>query len=315
MKPKILISSCLGFEKCRYNGDVINFELLGMMKEYIDFIPICPEVAIGLTIPRDNLRIIKKGDNYLLVQPTTNKDFTNDMIDYANKVSEDIKDIDGIILKGRSPSCGIKDVKVYAGISNSPVIEKTRGIFADVLLEKYDHLPVEEEGRLLNLEIREHFFTKLYVLFEYKNIRKSNSITTLTNFHANNKYLYFAYDQMQKNRLGKIVANHDRKEISEVYDEYFKELNLLFSKLPTKKNYINSFLHIFGYFSKDISKEERKFFLELIDKYKKNQIERTSISNVLKSYVIKFNIGYLLDQTIFSPFPEGLISLKDSSVK
>jgi uncharacterized protein YbgA (DUF1722 family) len=120
---------------------------------------------------------------------------------------------------------------------------------------------------------------------------------------------------MQKNRLGKIVANHDRKEISEVYDEYFKELNLLFSKLPTKKNYINSFLHIFGYFSKDISKEERKFFLELIDKYKKNQIERTSISNVLKSYIIKFNIGYLLDQTIFSPFPEGLISLKDSSVK
>lgn len=315
MKPKILISSCLGFEKCRYNGEVINFELFEIMKDHIDFLPICPEVAIGLTIPRDSLRIIKNGDDYHLVQPSTNKDLTKDMRDYANKISEEIKDIDGIILKGRSPSCGIKDVNVYSGLSNSPVIGKTKGIFPEELLDKYKYLPIEEEGRLLNLEIREHFFTKLYVLFDYKNIHKRDSIKALTDFHANNKYLYFAYDQIQKNKLGQIAANRYKKQLNEVYDEYFKELNKLFSKLPSKENYINSFLHIFGYFSKDIMKEERKFFLELIDKYKKNQIEKTSIRNVLKSYVIKFNIGYLLEQTIFSPFPDELISLKDSSAK
>lgn len=198
MKPKILISSCLGFAKCRYNGDIVNFELLEMMKEYIDFIPICPEVEIGLTIPRDSLRIVKNDDEYRLIQPSTKIDFTNEMKAYAEKISKEIKDIDGIILKGRSPSCGIKDVKVYSGISNSAVVEKTKGIFAKEILDKYYYLPTEEEGRLLNLEIREHFFTKLFVLYDYKNIKKENSMKALIDFHSNNKYLYFAYDQTQK---------------------------------------------------------------------------------------------------------------------
>jgi uncharacterized protein YbgA (DUF1722 family)/uncharacterized protein YbbK (DUF523 family) len=315
MKPKILISSCLGFEKCRYNGDIVNFELLDMMKEYIDFIPICPEVAIGLTIPRDSLRIIKEGDEYRLIQPSTKIDFTNEMKAYAEKISKETKDIDGIILKGRSPSCGIKDVKVYSGLVNSPVIEKSKGIFAKEMINNFYYLPIEEEGRLLNLEIREHFFTKLYLLFKYKNVKNQNSIKALSDFHANNKYLYFAYDQMHKNKLGQIVANHERKQLSEVYDEYFQELIKLLSKLPSKKNYINAYFHIFGYFSKNIKREERKFFLDLIEKFKKNQIDKSSIANVLRSYVIKFNIDYLLNQSIFNPFPEGLVTLKDSSIK
>ncbi|NMR96131.1 DUF1722 domain-containing protein, partial [Vibrio parahaemolyticus] len=119
----------------------------------------------------------------------------------------------------------------------------------------------EEEGRLLNLEIREHFFTKLFVLYDYKNIKKENSMKALIDFHSNNKYLYFAYDQTQKNKLGQIVANQNKKPLYELFNEYFEELIKLFSKLPSKKNYINSYLHIFGYFSKDISKNEREFLL------------------------------------------------------
>lgn len=121
--------------------------------------------------------------------------------------------------------------------------------------------------------------------------------------------------KLKKNKLGQIVANQNKKPLYELFNEYFEELIKLFSKLPSKKNYINSYLHIFGYFSKDISKNEREFLLDLIEKYRNNQIEKTTIANVLKSYVIKYNIDYLLNQRIFSPFPDGLVSLIDSSIK
>ena len=111
---------------------------------------------------------------------------------------EKFSDVDGFILKGRSPCCGIKDVKVYSGLVKSPVIEKSEGVFAKEVIKKFYYLPIEEEGRLTNLSIREHFFTKLYLVFNFKNSVKNNSFKDLVKFHAKNKFLYFAYDQTQK---------------------------------------------------------------------------------------------------------------------
>lgn len=312
MRPKILISKCLGFEDCRYNGSIIKFDLLDLMKNTIDFIPICPEVEIGLSVPRESLRLVKTQETIDLVQPYYKRYLTEEMEAYSKKVLENSSDIDAFILKGRSPSCGIKDVKIYSGMEKSPVIDKGQGIFAREVLNKFPYLPVEEEGRLMSLRIREHFFTKLYAIYNFRTMIKNNSISELNRFHANNKYLYFAYDQGVKNKLGLIVANHEKKSFEDIRGEYFIEMVELFSKLPSRKNYINAFQHIFGYFSKHISKEEKIYVLKLIDKYKNNQLDRSAITSVLNSYVIKYNIDYLLGQTIFEPFPEELISLMDS---
>lgn len=113
MKPKILISKCLGFDNCRYDGSIVQFDLLDKMKDQIEFIPLCPEIEIGLGLPRESLRLIKVQDGIELVQPKSKKYLTYDMKKYSQEILKDISDIDGIILKGRSPSCGIKDVKVY----------------------------------------------------------------------------------------------------------------------------------------------------------------------------------------------------------
>lgn len=312
MKPKILISRCLGFDNCRYNGDMITFNLLKNMKEKIEFIPVCPEVEIGLPVPRESLRLVKTSENIDLVQPYYRRYLTKEMEEYSDKVLEQFSDVDGFILKGRSPSCGIKDVKVYSGMDKSPVIEKSEGIFAKEVYKRFSCLPIEEEGRLMNLMIREHFFTKLYVIFSFKNMIQNNSMKEFSEFHAKNKYLYFAYDQTQKNKLGIIVANHGKQPFNLVAKNYLDEMSKLFSKLPSQKNYINAFQHIFGYFSKYISKEEKKFILNLIDKYRKNQIYRSSITSVLKSYSIKYKLEYLLNQSIFQPFPEELVILDDS---
>lgn len=312
MKPKIMISRCLGFDFCRYDGQTIRFELLEVMKDEIEFISVCPEEGIGLGTPRESLRLIKEKDEVELVQTKSKKYLTKEMRDYSKETLNRFRDIDGFILKSRSPSCGIKDVKVYSGMEKAPVIEKSAGIFAREIERTYPYLPVEDEGRLMNLRIREHFFTKLYMMFHFKNIAKKKSISDLSKFHARNKYLYFAYSQVQKNKLGAIVGNYNKTNIEQVLDEYFLEMVKLFSKIPTTKNYINAFQHIFGYFSKEMGREEKAFILDLIDKYRNDKIEKSSITSVLKIYSIKYNMEYLLQQTIFEPFPAKLLLLNNS---
>lgn len=216
MKPKILISKCLGFENCRYNGAIVQFDLLDKMKDQIEFIPLCPEIEIGLGLPRESLRLIKVHDGIELVQPKSKKYLTDDMKKYSEEILKDISDIDGLILKGRSPSCGIKDVKVYSGMEKSPVIGKSMGLFAAEMEKHFLYLPIEEEGRLTNLIIREHFFTKLYAIFNFKKMAQSKSMKKLADYHAKNKYLYFAYKQTLKNKLGLIVANHEKLENPEL---------------------------------------------------------------------------------------------------
>lgn len=312
MKPKILISKCLGFENCRYNGAIVQFDLLDKMKDQIEFIPLCPEIEIGLGLPRESLRLIKVHDGIELVQPKSKKYLTYDMKKYSQEILKDISDIDGLILKGRSPSCGIKDVKVYSGMEKSPVIGKSMGLFAAEMEKHFPYLPIEEEGRLTNLIIREHFFTKLYAIFNFKKMAQNKSIKKLVDYHAKNKYLYFVYNQTLKNKLGLIVANHEKLETNIVLDNYFNEMVKLFLNLPSKKNYINAYQHIFGYFSNFASKEEKVFILQLMEKYRNGKIDKSAIASILKGYSIKYNIEYLLGQTIFEPFPEELLSLNDS---
>lgn len=312
MKPKILISKCLGFDNCRYDGAIVQFDLLNKMKDQIEFIPLCPEIEIGLGLPRESLRLIKVQDGIELVQPKSKKYLTDDMKKYSQEILKDISDIDGLILKGRSPSCGIKDVKVYSGMEKSPVIGKSKGLFAAEMEKHFPYLPIEEEGRLTNLTIREHFFTKLYAIFNFKKMAQNKSMKKLADYHAKNKYLYFVYNQTLKNKLGLIVANHEKLETNTVLDNYFNEMVKLFLNLPSKKNYINAYQHIFGYFSNFASKEEKVFILQLMEKYRNGKIDKSAIASILKGYSIKYNIEYLLGQTIFEPFPEELLSLNDS---
>lgn len=287
MKPKILISKCLGFENCRYNGAIVQFDLLDKMKDQIEFIPLCPEIEIGLGLPRESLRLIKVHDGIELVQPKSKKYLTNDMKKYSQDILKDISDIDGLILKGRSPSCGIKDVKVYSGMEKSPVIGKSMGLFAAEMEKHFPYLPIEEEGRLTNLIIREHFFTKLYAIFNFKKMAQNKSIKKLADYHAKNKYLYFAYNQTLKNKLGLIVANHEKLETNIVLDNYFNEMVKLFLNLPSKKNYINAYQHIFWVFFEICEQRRKSVYLTINGKIQRWKDRQICHSEYFKSLLYK----------------------------
>lgn len=311
-KPKIVVSRCLGFAKCRYNGQTIPDDFVASLKDYVEYITVYPEVEIGLGIPREPIRLILENSKLELYQPATEEIYTDKMDIYSLEKLEEIGDVDGFILKGRSPSCGIKDVKVYNGRGKAPNVGKDIGIFAGHVIDKHPYLAIEEEGRLTNLKIREHFLTKLYTMMNFKNVMRSGSMGQLVKFHSNNKYLLTAYSQIYLRKLGKIVANHEKKPFKEVVSEYRENLGLALSNVPKNTNYINSFMHIFGYFSESLSSKEKEFVLDSFDKYREAKVPLSVPVNILKSYVLRYEQDYLLEQSIWSPFPEVLLDISDT---
>ncbi|MFA9557962.1 YbgA family protein [Evansella sp. AB-rgal1] len=311
-KPIVVISKCLGFDACRFNGDKIHDSFIEKLSKYVTFITVCPEVEIGLGTPRKPIRIVSDGDEYKLIQPATNLDVTKDMLDFSSNFIKSLEEVHGFILKNRSPSCAISDAKIMSGLEKAPTIGKSAGFFGDAVLQKFSHLAIEDEGRLKNFTIREHFLTKLFTIARFSEIKKNYVYNDLLAFQTENKYLLMAYHQMKQKELGRIVANVEKKPVEELYTSYEKVLYELLSKEPSFQSHINVLQHIFGYFSNNISSDEKRFFLSLLEQYRENVVPLSSPLGVLKAWNARFSNSYLASQTYFMPYPEQLIEITDS---
>lgn len=314
-KPVVLISRCIEHANCRYDGSRISSPFIDKLKKHVDFIDICPEVDMGLPIPREAIRIIRKEGSERLVYSMTGRDVTDMMNYFAHEFLESSKDkrIHGIIMKSRSPSCGIKDVKMYKDIGKANTIPgKTDGFFGRVIKEKFPCIPIEDEGRLTNYNIRDHFLTRLYTNLYFDEVVESNKMSVLVDFHSRNKYLLMAYHQMNQKKLGKIVANHDKFPTNEVVREYGLVMNEALKKPLRRGTNINMLMHLLGYFKKDLSKEEKAYFLDILEQYSMKKIPFSLPIAVIRSWVVRFDEPYLKMQAIFKPYPLDILNVTDS---
>jgi uncharacterized protein YbgA (DUF1722 family)/uncharacterized protein YbbK (DUF523 family) len=312
LSPQVVVSKCMGFDTCRYNGQTLPDKFVEKLKDYVDYHPVCAEVEIGLGVPRNPIRLVLENEQIVLYQPASETEYTQQMIAFSHDFFDSLKAVDGFILKGRSPSCGTKDVKVYLGKSKATGSIKGQGIFAEQVFKRYPYLAIEEEGRLTNFRIREHFLAKLYTMCSYRQMEKTGNMAALVKFQAENKYLLMAYNQKEQKVLGRIVANHEKLPVASVISSYKEHLGIAFFRIPRYSNYINVMMHIFGYFSEYLSSPEKTFILDSFEKYKSGKISLSVPINILKSYVIKYNDSYLLEQSIWAPFPEELMDISDS---
>jgi uncharacterized protein YbgA (DUF1722 family)/uncharacterized protein YbbK (DUF523 family) len=312
IKPVVVVSRCLGFDACRINGDIIQDQFLNTLREYVEVITVCPEADIGLGTPRNPVRLVEsKQQGVRLVQPVTGKDITDSMKHYAETFIEKIdKPIDGYILKSRSPTCGIKDSKIYS--EKGMVTGKTAGVFARKIVDSQKHLAIMDEGRLKNYLLRESFLTKLFLLATFRERKEQKSIQALVQFQSENKYLFMAYHQQKQKELGRIVSNGENQSLENIFDLYEQKLHELLEHSRSVKANINVMHHILGHFSKQLLPEEKTFLLTLIEKYREKRIPLSNPLMVLNSWAVRFKANYLLDQTIFQPYPEQLNDLTDS---
>ena len=312
VKPVVVVSKCLGFAHCRFNGLTISSHTVDKLRLHVEFRPVCPEVEIGLGIPRDPVRIVKESDEMRLVQPATGDDVTDKMTGFAESFLNSVGEVDGFILKSRSPSCGLKDVKIYPNMEKGSSGMRGSGFFGGAVMDKFPSSPIEDEGRLTNFRIREHFFTKLFTMARFRAVRSSNSMKELVRFQTENKLLLMAYNQEKMRFLGRIVANPEKKPFGEIIEGYEENLVGAFSRAPRYTSNINVLMHGLGYFSNELSSDEKAFFLDSLERYRAESVPLSVPLNIIRSFVVRFQEDYLAQQTFFEPYPEELMEITDS---
>ncbi|MFN3550451.1 MAG: DUF523 and DUF1722 domain-containing protein [Endomicrobiia bacterium] len=242
MKPTILISACLNGLKYRYNGTSVNDEIVNKIKPLFNLINVCPEVEIGLGIPRKPIRLHKENQEIKVIQEDTNLDVTSKLKDFSYQTIKKYEDkIYGIILKSKSPSCGILNAKFFV---DGKVYGRTYGLFAKILKETLPYLPMIDEDRLKNKDLFFEFLTKVFLFYRF-DYAKSN-IKNLIDFHTKYKYIFMSISQKHLKILGYLIAKYKKENFVKIQKEYEDNLKELLKLSFRKNNLINTLTHMFG---------------------------------------------------------------------
>ena len=310
--PKVFVSHCLGFGRCRYNGQTIVDPFVEILKPYVTPVTICPEVEIGLGVPRPPIRLIEEQGEISLLQPETGRDVTGEMTAFAKSFLDTLDEVDGFILKYRSPSCGPNQVKVYNSRKPNAGHRKGAGAFGGRIVERFCGYPIEDEGRLHNFDIRQHFLTRLFSLARFRGVVRDGTMGSLVAFHSRHKYLLMAYSQVGLKRLGQVVANAGHRPPNEAIEAYRAGLLRALANPPRRTNSINVLLHVLGHVSDVLNPAEKAFFLDELERYRDRRVCLSAPTSLLRSWIARFDVPYLMDQYYFEPFPEALVEVLDS---
>lgn len=309
MRPLVGISSCLLGEKVRYDGGhQLDRYLRDVLGAYVTFVPICPEVECGLSVPREAMRLVASPGGPRLVTQKTGIDMTDRMTAWARTRLDALegRPLCGFVFKAKSPSSGLSNVKVYTG----GVAEKNgTGLFARLFTERFPLVPAEDDGRLNDASIREHFIERLFVYCRWHDFLRRPSAAGLVAFHAAHKFLFMSHAVAPLAALGRIVAAAGARPIREVCAEYGEAMAGLLAKAATVRKHTNALEHIAGFFSDDLSAGEKAELKNLIDEYRRGLLPRIVPVTLLQHYVRLYRKTYLEDQWYLKPHPHELMLL------
>lgn len=295
---RVGVSSCLLGQKVRYDGGHKRHDFVAdILGARVVFVPVCPEVELGLGTPRQTLRLIRKEDDVRLIM-ANGHDYTTAMRAFAKKRVEHLKDEDlsGYVLKKDSPSCGLTRVKVY---EDTGIPSKTgRGVYADALLARWPHLPVEEEGRLQDEALRENFLERLTAYHRLQGLFSGRwTIGQLVAFHTAHKLAVLAHTTDGYRRLGRLVADAKGMDRAELREAYTSELMRSMTLLATPKKHANVLMHMLGYFRGQIDTGDREELLNAINEYRVGRMSRLVALTLLRHHVRRGQVTYLAGQT------------------
>ncbi|MCX5720250.1 MAG: DUF523 and DUF1722 domain-containing protein [Nitrospirae bacterium] len=308
-KIKIGISSCLLGEKVRYDGghkwDRYVTDTLG---QYFEWVPVCPEVAYGLPIPREAMHLVGNPDSPRLVTIRTGIDHTEGMLKWTTKKLNELEkeNLCGFTFKSRSPSSGLSGVKVYSP-SGMPS-QRGAGIFGGAFTKRFPLIPVIDDGRLHDPGLRENFIERAFVYKRWLEfMKKGSALKELILFHTEHKLLILSHSPKHFSVLGRLVANAKNYKPEEFYSEYIRTLMESLRLIATIKKNTNVLLHIIGYFKKQLSSNDKQELLEVIENYHRGFVPLIVPITLIKHYVRKFDEPYLKRQYYLNPHPLELM--------
>lgn len=316
VRPRLVISQCIGLAPCRYDGKMIESPLVSRMKGKVDLIQVCPETAIGLGVPRQPIRLVSmRSSEQKLVQPSTGLDLTEKMQRYCGSFLMGLDQVDGFLMKSRSPTCALRDAfRFLDETSVSPLPIKGPGLLGEAVLARFSDLAVEDEIRLVDASVAEHFLTKLYTFARFRELH--HEMSSLMQYQAENKLLLMAYGQNKMRLLGNIASNRDKRDVEDVFHQYQYLLRSVFSNRPKRGSAVNVLMHAMGYYKDRLNAEEKREFLTRLNAYREGGSSLTGCLDLMRSFNLRLGNDYLSRQTFFEPFPGELVtgSLADPGI-
>ena len=307
--PKIGISACLLGQRVRYDGsDKRDYFLTETFGRYVEWVPICPEMELGMGVPREPVRLTGLPLSPRMVAERSGKDWTEAMNRFAAKRARDLGALrlSGYILKSNSPSCGMERVRVYE--TRGAPVRRGRGLFAAALMGEQCLLPVEEEGRLNDPRLRENFIERVFAYHRWQQLLKGQkSLRALIAFHTSHKFLLLAHSVHHYQRLGRMVAEGKKQPIAEAYKSYGRLFMEALAVHANAKKHGNVLEHMVGYISRRLSAEERKELTELIADFRRQLIPLVVPLTLIRHHVKKYDIAYLQEQVYLEPTPKELM--------
>ncbi len=306
--PKIPvgISSCLLGEKVRFDGQHKRDAFVELtLGRYFEFHSFCPEVAIGMGIPRRPIRLVARGDTVRCVSTTDDsRDYTDALTEIAHEQASWHQHLCGYILKNASPSCGMQRVKVYEG--EFPRRDGA-GIYARTLMQNFPSLPVEEEGRLGDPLLRENFIQRVYVMWRWKQmLAQGLTVRALVHFHARHKLILMSHCMRRYRSLGPLVASARKATLATIAHDYITELMEALRQPATRGRHVNVLQHVQGYLRPHLDAADREELGESFAQYLRGQIPLIVPITLLNHYFRRFPNAYIRDSWYMQPYPAEL---------
>ncbi|MCE9581378.1 MAG: DUF523 and DUF1722 domain-containing protein [Planctomycetes bacterium] len=306
--PRIGISSCLLGEKVRWDGSHKHDAwLTGPLGSHIEWVAVCPEVEIGMGTPREAIHLAGKPDNPRLVGVDSGEDWTGRMEAWSEKRVRQLEkmNLSGYVLKKNSPSCGMERVKIWRA-SGQPTKDGV-GAFAAILLRHLPLLPVEEEGRLEDPVLREHFVERVFAHRRWLDLAAGRfAMGPVVEFHSRHKLQLLAHSPDHYRRLGPLVAKGRALGAEGFRTEYGRLFMEGLAQKATRGRHVNVLQHMAGHFKESLSDEERRGIEESIADYRGREVALEVPLRLIRQGARRLKLEYLLHQTYFEPAPAGL---------
>lgn len=308
------VSACILGDEVRYNGGhKLDRFIRDTLGRHVEFVKVCPEVELGLGVPRETLRLIgpEAGSSQLrMVAPKSGTEHTRGMLAWSRARVRELADaeLSGYIVQKGSPSCGMERVKVYPALEGGSPTGAGRGLFTQVLMELLPHLPVEEDGRLNDPVLRDSFVVRVFAYRRVRSLFQGRwKLGDLVAFHAREKMLLLAHDRAAYTELGRLVAaagGTPRAELAERYTAIFLDG---LTRCATPRKHTNVLQHMAGHFKRLLSADDRAELGEVIESYRLGLVPLIVPITLLNHHIRRHQVEYLARQSYLAPHPRELM--------
>jgi uncharacterized protein YbgA (DUF1722 family)/uncharacterized protein YbbK (DUF523 family) len=310
-RVRLGISACLLGEKVRYDGghkrDRFLTDVLG---RHVEWVPVCPEVEIGMGTPREPIQLVQGAGGIRLLGVTSELDHAEAMRRFARKKLDELieQGIRGYVLKKDSPSCGMDRVKLYdeQGVSRRQGV----GVFAEALMRRLPHLPIADEARLSDARLRENFIERIFAYCRLRALFDRRwSVGHLVRFHTAHKLMLLAHQPRAYGELGQLVAHAKSLPRSRVRARYEAAFMEALAKIATPRRHRNVLLHMLGYFKRLLNEASRHELLTSIEDHSRGLVPLSVPLALFRHHVRQHGVEYLAGQVYLEPHPAELMDL------